>query len=51
VVSVGVIERRFAVAVLTEGSVNVGDGISTVEGVVTRVLPSFRKCQPDGVKA
>ncbi|MFE0154991.1 serine hydrolase [Nonomuraea sp. NPDC059007] len=44
VVSVGLIGRRYAVAVLTEGSPQVGDGIATVEGVVTRILRSFRKC-------
>ncbi|MFI6298336.1 serine hydrolase [Nonomuraea sp. NPDC050790] len=44
VVSVGLIGRRYAVAVLTEGSAQAGDGIATVEGVVTRILRSFRKC-------
>ncbi len=44
VVSTGLIGRRFAVAVLSEGSADVGDGIATVEGVVTRILRSFRKC-------
>jgi len=45
--SVGLIEgdgRDFAVAVLSEGSPQVGDGIATVEGVAERVMKAFRSC-------
>ncbi|WP_328808189.1 serine hydrolase [Nonomuraea antri] len=34
-----------AVAVLTENSPEVGYGIATVEGIVERIMPSFRKCR------
>ncbi|MEU1392587.1 MULTISPECIES: serine hydrolase [unclassified Nonomuraea] len=46
-VSVGLIRGRghdYAVAVLTEGSAEVGDGIATVEGVAERIMRDFRKC-------
>ncbi|MEV0390093.1 serine hydrolase [Nonomuraea sp. NPDC050643] len=47
VISVGLIrgERDYAVAVLTEGSPEVGYGIATVEGVVSRIMRDFRKCR------
>ncbi|MEU0566298.1 serine hydrolase [Nonomuraea sp. NPDC005983] len=48
VVSVGVIRGHghdYAVAVLSEGSAEVGYGIATVEGVATRIMRSFRKCR------
>ncbi|MEU7002086.1 serine hydrolase [Nonomuraea sp. NPDC046570] len=48
VVSAGLIRARghdYAIAVLTEGSVGVGQGVATVEGVVTRVMRSFRSCR------
>ncbi|HEX4811620.1 MAG TPA: serine hydrolase [Nonomuraea sp.] len=48
VVSVGLIRgdgHDYAVAVLTEGSSEVEDGIATVEGVATRIMPSFRTCR------
>lgn len=48
VVTVGLIRGHghdYAVAVLSEGSPEVGYGIATVEGVVTRILKSFRKCR------
>ncbi|YCK34603.1 serine hydrolase [Actinomadura sp. ATCC 39365] len=47
-VSVGLIRGRghdYAVAVLTEGSAEVGDGIATVEGVAARIMRDFRKCR------
>lgn len=44
VVSVGLIDARYAVAVLTEGSAQAADGIATVEGVVRRIMPYFRSC-------
>ncbi|MFI6479624.1 serine hydrolase [Nonomuraea sp. NPDC050663] len=44
VVSVGLIDERYAVAVLTEGSAEAADGIATVEGVVRRIMPHFRSC-------
>ncbi|MER6514838.1 serine hydrolase [Nonomuraea sp. NPDC001636] len=46
-VSVGLIRGRghdYAVAVLTEGSAEVGDGIATVEGVAARIMRDFRRC-------
>ncbi|MER6576966.1 serine hydrolase [Nonomuraea sp. NPDC001023] len=46
-VSVGLIRGRghdYAVAVLTEGSAEVGDGIATVEGVAARIMREFRRC-------
>lgn len=45
--SVGLIRgdgRDFAVAVLSEGSPEVGYGIATVEGVAERVMKAFRSC-------
>ncbi|MFI6815223.1 serine hydrolase [Nonomuraea sp. NPDC050328] len=42
VTSVGLIAGRYAVAVLTEGSAEAGDGIATVEGVVRRLMLRFR---------
>lgn len=45
IVSVGVIAGRYAVAVLTEGSADMGVGIATVEGVTKRIMPSFRRCR------
>ncbi|MEU8108108.1 serine hydrolase [Nonomuraea muscovyensis] len=47
VVSAGLIRgggHDYAVAVLTEGSAEVGQGIATVEGVTTRIMKSFRAC-------
>nr|WP_236714887.1 serine hydrolase [Nonomuraea pusilla] len=49
-VSVGLIRGKgerhdYAVAVLTEGSAEVGHGIATVEGVATRIMQSFRTCR------
>ncbi|MGV9381314.1 serine hydrolase [Nonomuraea sp. NPDC003707] len=47
-VSVGLIRgdgHAYAVAVLTEGSPEVGYGIATVEGVTKRIMQDFRKCQ------
>ncbi|NUP20988.1 MAG: serine hydrolase [Streptomyces sp.] len=47
-VSVGLIRGRghdYAVAVLTEGSAEVGYGIATVEGVAERIMRDFRKCR------
>ncbi|SPL92527.1 secreted protein [[Actinomadura] parvosata subsp. kistnae] len=47
-VSVGLIRgggRDYAVAVLTEGSPEVGYGIATVEGVAERIMRGFRRCQ------
>ncbi|MGW2215331.1 serine hydrolase [Nonomuraea sp. NPDC001684] len=47
-VSVGLIRGRghdYAVAVLTEGSAEVGDGIATVEGVAARIMRDFRRCR------
>ncbi|MFI9592017.1 serine hydrolase [Nonomuraea sp. NPDC052265] len=46
-VSVGLIRGRghdYAVAVLTEGGAEVGDGIATVEGVAARIMRDFRRC-------
>ncbi|MEV6038491.1 serine hydrolase [Nonomuraea sp. NPDC052116] len=46
-VSVGLIRgdgHAYAVAVLTEGSPEVGYGIATVEGVTKRIMQDFRKC-------
>ncbi|MFF4624388.1 serine hydrolase [Nonomuraea jabiensis] len=46
-VSVGLIRgdgHDYAVAVLTEGSPEVGYGIATVEGVTKRIMQDFRKC-------
>ncbi|WP_156326098.1 serine hydrolase [Nonomuraea sp. SBT364] len=48
VVSAGLLRGRghdYAVAVLTEGSPEVGYGIATVEGVAGRIMRSFRKCR------
>ncbi|MFI6597753.1 serine hydrolase [Nonomuraea sp. NPDC050536] len=48
VVSAGLIRGHghvYAVAVLTEGSAEVGHGIATVQGVATRVMKAFRKCR------
>jgi hypothetical protein len=48
VVSVGLLRgggHDYAVAVLTEGSGEVGYGIATVEGVTERIMRSFRKCR------
>ncbi|GGO64463.1 hypothetical protein GCM10012289_13850 [Nonomuraea cavernae] len=47
VVTVGLIQGRghdYAVAVLSEGSTDVDQGIATVEGVITRIMKSFRHC-------
>ncbi|MEV0596521.1 serine hydrolase [Nonomuraea cavernae] len=47
VVTVGLIRGRghdYAVAVLSEGSTDVDQGIATVEGVTTRIMKSFRHC-------
>ncbi|MFI7609607.1 serine hydrolase [Nonomuraea terrae] len=47
VISVGLISgdgRDYAVAVLTEGSPEVGYGIATVEGVAERIMREFRRC-------
>ncbi|PZG11340.1 serine hydrolase [Nonomuraea aridisoli] len=47
VISVGLISgdgRDYAVAVLTEGSPEVGYGIATVEGVAGRIMREFRRC-------
>ncbi|MFI7443804.1 serine hydrolase [Nonomuraea indica] len=47
VVSAGLVRgggHDYAVAVLTEGSAEVGQGIATVEGVATRIMKSFRAC-------
>ncbi|MFB4267815.1 serine hydrolase [Nonomuraea sp. GTA35] len=47
-ISVGLIRdggRDYAVAVLTEGSPEVGYGIATVEGVAERIMRDFRRCQ------
>ncbi|MFC7592861.1 hypothetical protein ACFQYP_61015 [Nonomuraea antimicrobica] len=47
-ISVGLIRsdgRDYAVAVLTEGSPEVGYGIATVEGVAKRIMQDFRKCR------
>jgi len=47
VVSAGLVRGHghdYAIAVLTEGGAEVGDGIATVEGVVERIMRSFRKC-------
>ncbi|WP_345565902.1 serine hydrolase [Nonomuraea rosea] len=47
-ISVGLIRgdgHDYAVAVLTEGSPEVGYGIATVEGVTERIMESFRKCR------
>jgi hypothetical protein len=47
VVSAGLVRgggHDYAVAVLTEGSAEVGQGIATVEGVTTRIMKSFRAC-------
>ncbi|WP_246064297.1 serine hydrolase [Nonomuraea longispora] len=46
-ISVGLIRgdgRDYAVAVLTEGSPEVGQGIETVEGVAERIMRDFRRC-------
>ncbi|TDE56136.1 serine hydrolase [Nonomuraea mesophila] len=46
-ISVGLIRgdgRDYAVAVLTEGSSEVGQGIETVEGVTERIMRDFRRC-------
>ncbi|MEO3870288.1 serine hydrolase [Nonomuraea sp. B12E4] len=46
-ISVGLVRgegRDYAIAVLTEGSPEVGYGMATVEGVVRRIMQSFRKC-------
>ncbi|WP_223168146.1 serine hydrolase [Nonomuraea sp. SYSU D8015] len=48
VTSVGLIRgdgHDYAVAVLSEGSPEVGYGIATVEGVVKRIMQSFRSCR------
>jgi hypothetical protein len=48
VVTVGLMRGRghdYAIAVLSEGSVDAGQGIATVEGVTTRVMRSFRACR------
>ncbi|WP_245765600.1 serine hydrolase [Nonomuraea jiangxiensis] len=47
-ISVGLVRsdgHDYAIAVLTEGSPEVGYGIATVEGVVQRIMQSFRKCR------
>ncbi|MFC4112620.1 serine hydrolase [Nonomuraea zeae] len=47
-ISVGLIRgdgHDYAIAVLTEGSPEVGYGIATVEGVTKRIMQSFRKCR------
>ncbi|MEV0621152.1 serine hydrolase [Nonomuraea sp. NPDC050404] len=47
-ISVGLIRgdgRDYAVAVLTEGSPEVGYGIATVEGVAERIMRDFRTCR------
>lgn len=47
VISVGLIRddgHDYAVAVLSEGSPEVGYGIATVEGVAKRIMESFRTC-------
>ncbi|TYB52657.1 serine hydrolase [Nonomuraea sp. PA05] len=47
-ISVGLIRsdgRDYAVAVLTEGSPEVGYGIATVEGVAERIMRDFRRCR------
>lgn len=47
VVSVGIVSgggHDYAIAVLTEGSAQAGDGIATVEGVVSRMMKAFRRC-------
>ncbi|MGW4793479.1 serine hydrolase [Nonomuraea sp. NPDC004297] len=47
-VSVGLIRddgRDYAVAVLTEGSPEVGYGIATVEGVAERIMRDLRRCR------
>lgn len=47
VVSVGIVSgggHDYAIAVLTEGSAEVGTGIATVEGVAKRIMKGFRKC-------
>ncbi|MEV4107217.1 serine hydrolase [Nonomuraea sp. NPDC049695] len=46
-VSVGLLRgdgHDYAIAVLTEGSPQVGYGIATVEGVAKRIMQDFRKC-------
>ncbi|MEU8250478.1 serine hydrolase [Nonomuraea sp. NPDC048916] len=48
VVTVGLIRDQghdYAVAVLSEGSADVDQGIATVEGVTTRIMTSFRTCR------
>ncbi|WP_433434074.1 serine hydrolase [Nonomuraea sp. CA-141351] len=46
-ISVGLLRgdgHDYAIAVLTEGSPEVGYGIATVEGVAKRIMRDFRKC-------
>ncbi|GAA3232929.1 serine hydrolase [Nonomuraea helvata] len=46
-ISVGLLRgdgHDYAIAVLTEGSPQVGYGIATVEGVAKRIMQDFRKC-------
>ncbi|MEV0230209.1 serine hydrolase [Nonomuraea sp. NPDC050786] len=46
-ISVGLLRgdgHDYAIAVLTEGSPQVGYGIATVEGVAKRIMRDFRKC-------
>ncbi|MFG1710606.1 serine hydrolase [Nonomuraea sp. M3C6] len=46
-ISVGLVRgdgHDYAIAVLTEGSPEVGYGIATVEGMIKRIMQSFRKC-------